>query len=172
MSGADLRTHSALHVLKGAVQRVLGTEWTASVFVSGERGRLTVQAERKPTGEELRRIEEEANAKARERQTSHELPFSRAVCRPISVGWPPRRRGPVSLCGIAKHTPQLTHNRINALQTTSARRTPRIVIHLTRGSTDRSRPGSAMHPSRGRSGELGATNGCEAGRSILPRLPR
>ena len=58
MSDADLRTHSALHVLKGAVQRVLGTEWTASVFVSGERGRLTVQAERKPTGEELRRIEE------------------------------------------------------------------------------------------------------------------
>ena len=66
MSDADLRTHSALHVLKGAVQRVLGTEWTASVFVSGERGRLTVQAERKPTGEEFRRIEEEANAVIRE----------------------------------------------------------------------------------------------------------
>jgi|SRR5437870_13057347 len=66
MSDADLRTHSALHVLKGAVQRVLGTEWTASVFVSGERGRLTVQADRKPTGEELRRIEEEANAVIRE----------------------------------------------------------------------------------------------------------
>ena len=66
MSDADLRTHSALHVLKGAVQRVLGTEWTASVFVSGERGRVTVQAERKPTGEELRRIEEEANAVIRE----------------------------------------------------------------------------------------------------------
>src|SRR2546428_13405277 len=66
MSDADLRTHSALHVLKGAVQRVLGTEWTASVFVSGERGRLTGQAEGKPTGEELRRIEEEANAGSRE----------------------------------------------------------------------------------------------------------
>ena len=66
MSDADLRTHSALHVLKGAVQRVLGTEWTASVFVSGERGRLTVQADRKPTGEELRRIEEEVNAVIRE----------------------------------------------------------------------------------------------------------
>src|SRR2546426_1433368 len=52
MSDADLRTHSALHVLKGAVQRVLGTEWTASVFVSGERGRLTVQAGRKPTRSE------------------------------------------------------------------------------------------------------------------------
>ena len=66
MSDADLRTHSALHVLKGAVQRVLGTEWTASVFVSGERGKLTVHAERKPTGEEFRRIEEEANAVIRE----------------------------------------------------------------------------------------------------------
>jgi alanyl-tRNA synthetase len=66
MRDADLRTHSALHVLKGAVQRVLGTAWTASVFVSGERGRLTVQAERKPTGEEVKRVEEEANAVIRE----------------------------------------------------------------------------------------------------------
>src|SRR2546428_2557428 len=66
MSDADLRTHSAIDVQKGAVQRGLGTEWTASVFVSGERGRLTVQAVRKPTQEEVRRVEEEANAVIRE----------------------------------------------------------------------------------------------------------
>jgi len=66
LSGADLRTHSALHILKGAVQKVLGTEWTSSVFVSGENGRLTVRADRKPTREEVTRIEEETNAKIRE----------------------------------------------------------------------------------------------------------
>ena len=62
MSDAETRTHSALHVLKGAAQKVLGTNLTASVYVSRERGRLTVQAARKPTQEELRRVEQEANA--------------------------------------------------------------------------------------------------------------
>ena len=49
-------------MLKGAAQKVLATNLTASVYVSGEHGRLTVQAVRKPTQEELRRVEEEANA--------------------------------------------------------------------------------------------------------------
>ena len=62
MSEAETRAHSALHVLKGAAQKVLATNLTASVYVSGEHGRLTVQAVRKPTQEELRRVEEEANA--------------------------------------------------------------------------------------------------------------
>ena len=53
-------------MLKGAAQKVLATNLTASVYVSGERGRLTVQAVRKPTQEELRRVEEEANAVIRE----------------------------------------------------------------------------------------------------------
>ncbi|TMQ00674.1 MAG: alanyl-tRNA editing protein [Thaumarchaeota archaeon] len=66
MSEAETRAHSALHVLKGAAQKVLATNLTASVYVSGERGRLTVQAVRKPTQEELRRVEEEANAVIRE----------------------------------------------------------------------------------------------------------
>ena len=64
--GAEIRTHSALHVLKGAAQKVLGVEWTASVFVDGEHGRLTVKAEKKPTREELDKVEAEANAKIRE----------------------------------------------------------------------------------------------------------
>jgi len=53
-------------VLKGAAQKVLATNLTASVYVGGEHGRLTVQAVRKPTQEELRRVEEEANAVIRE----------------------------------------------------------------------------------------------------------
>ena len=53
-------------MLKGAAQKVLGTKLTASVYVSGERGRLTVQAVRKPTEEEMRRVAQEANAVIRE----------------------------------------------------------------------------------------------------------
>ena len=66
MSEAETRAHSALHVLKGAAQKVLGTNSTASVYVSGGSGRLTVQAVRKPTQEELGRVEQEANAVIRE----------------------------------------------------------------------------------------------------------
>ncbi len=66
MSDEELRTHSAVHVVKGAVQKVLGAKWTASVYVSGSHGRLTVQFDRKPTEEELSRIELEANQKVSE----------------------------------------------------------------------------------------------------------
>src|SRR5438445_12996089 len=66
MSEAETRAHYALHVLKGAAQKVFGTNLTASVYVSGGSGRLTVQAVRKPTQDELGRVEEEANAVIRE----------------------------------------------------------------------------------------------------------
>lgn len=66
MSSEEVRTHSAVHVLKGATQKVLGAKWTASVYVSGAHGRLTVQFDRKPTDEELARVEEEANRKVSE----------------------------------------------------------------------------------------------------------
>ena len=66
MSEAETRAHSALHVLKGAAQKVFGTNLTASVYVSGGSGRLTVQAVRKPTQDELGRVEQEANAVIRE----------------------------------------------------------------------------------------------------------
>ncbi|MGD2201510.1 MAG: alanyl-tRNA editing protein [Candidatus Bathyarchaeota archaeon] len=62
----EVRTHTALHVLKGAVVKVLGAEWTASVSVNGSHGRLSVQFDRKPTREEISRIEEETNAKIKE----------------------------------------------------------------------------------------------------------
>ncbi|MGD0396744.1 MAG: alanyl-tRNA editing protein [Nitrososphaerales archaeon] len=66
MSSEEVRTHTAVHVLKGAVQRILGAKWTVSVFVSGTHGRLTVQFDRKPTAEEIARIEQVSNEKVSE----------------------------------------------------------------------------------------------------------
>jgi len=53
-------------VVKGAVQKVLGAKWTASVYVSGRHGRLTVQFDRKPTDVELAKIEQAADEKIAE----------------------------------------------------------------------------------------------------------
>lgn len=66
MSPEQARTHTAIHVLKGAVQQVLGAKWTASVYVSGTHGRLTVQFDRRPTDGEVARIERAANDKVSE----------------------------------------------------------------------------------------------------------
>jgi len=66
LSSEEVRTHTAVHVLKGAVQRILGAKWTVSVFVSGTHGRLTVQFDRKPTAEEVARIEQVSNSKISE----------------------------------------------------------------------------------------------------------
>jgi len=64
----DVRTHTALHVVKGAVVKVLGdgAKWTASVYVDGNHGRLTVKFNRKPTPEEIKEIERLANEKVKE----------------------------------------------------------------------------------------------------------
>ncbi|OYT48732.1 MAG: alanyl-tRNA editing protein AlaX [Desulfurococcales archaeon ex4484_42] len=64
----DVRTHTALHVLKGAIVKVLGKDamWTASTYVSGKHGRLTVKFNRKPSNDEIKAIEELANKKIKE----------------------------------------------------------------------------------------------------------
>ncbi|ASJ16679.1 alanyl-tRNA editing protein AlaX [Thermococcus chitonophagus] len=64
----EVKTHTALHVLKGAIVKVLGKEakWTASTYVKGAHGVLVVKFNRKPTKEEIKKIEELANAKIRE----------------------------------------------------------------------------------------------------------
>jgi alanyl-tRNA synthetase len=66
LSAEEVRTHSALHAVKGAVQKVLGAKWTASVYTSGRHGRLTVEFDRKPTEEEMSSIEQAVNEKMAE----------------------------------------------------------------------------------------------------------
>jgi alanyl-tRNA synthetase len=66
LASSEVKAHTALHVVKGAVRKVLGAKWTASVHVSGNHGRLTVQFNRKPTDEEIKEIERMANEKVRE----------------------------------------------------------------------------------------------------------
>ena len=66
MSSEEQRTHTALHVVKGAVQRVLGATLTTSVYVAGKHGRLTVEFDRKPTDEETAKVEQGANQKVAE----------------------------------------------------------------------------------------------------------
>lgn len=73
----EVKTHTALHVLKGAVQKVLGAEWTAGVYVKANHGRLTVKFHRKPTAEELAGVEEEANRKIMEDAPVEELDMER-----------------------------------------------------------------------------------------------
>jgi len=66
MSSEELRTHTALHVVKGAVQKVLGATLTTSVYVQGTHGRLTVRFDRKPSEEEMARVGQAANQKVAE----------------------------------------------------------------------------------------------------------
>ncbi len=66
MTQDQVRTHSAVHVLKGAVVKVLGPRLTTSVHSEGTHGRLTVQMDRRPTLEEVAEIEQLANQKIRE----------------------------------------------------------------------------------------------------------
>ena len=66
MSDVEVRTHSALHVLKGAAVRVLGPCKTSSARVRGQHGTLTLDSERNPTLEEVHAIEDAANRKIAE----------------------------------------------------------------------------------------------------------
>ncbi|MBN2458389.1 alanyl-tRNA editing protein [Candidatus Woesearchaeota archaeon] len=63
---ANERVDSALHVLKGAVQKVLGAELTTSVFGDGLNGRLAVEYDKKPTQEQMDEVESLANQKIAE----------------------------------------------------------------------------------------------------------
>jgi len=73
----EVRTHTALHVMKGAVVHVLGAQWTAGVFVDGAHGRLTVKTGRKPSDEEILQMEREANLKVNENVEIRQLELDR-----------------------------------------------------------------------------------------------
>ena len=62
----DPRVDSALHVIKGAIQKVLGAELTTSVYVGENKGRITVEYGEKPVEEQIKEIEELANRKIQE----------------------------------------------------------------------------------------------------------
>ncbi|MDA4115638.1 MAG: alanyl-tRNA editing protein [Thaumarchaeota archaeon] len=62
MSSPEVRAHSAIHVLKGAVTKVLGPRR----FVFGEEGVLRFKSEEPPTSQELGRIGAAANRKIAE----------------------------------------------------------------------------------------------------------
>lgn len=66
MYSPEVRAHTALHVVKGAVVKVLNAKWTASVYVRENHGVLTVKYDRKPTEEEVEEIERLANQKVGE----------------------------------------------------------------------------------------------------------
>jgi alanyl-tRNA synthetase len=57
----EVRTHTAVHIVKGAMQKVIQAKWTASTRVEGRPGKLAVQFDRRPTEEELKTIEDESN---------------------------------------------------------------------------------------------------------------
>ena len=60
------RVDSALHVIKGAIQKVLGAELTTSVYVGENNGRITVEFNGKPDEKQIKEIEELANRKIQE----------------------------------------------------------------------------------------------------------
>ena len=64
----ETKTHTALHILKGAVVKVLGEDalWTAGTYVNNNHGRLTIKFNRKPSIEEMKMIEDMANKKIKE----------------------------------------------------------------------------------------------------------
>ena len=64
----EVRTHTALHIVKGAIVKVLGSDakWSTSAGVNGGHGRIAVEFNRKPTEEELAEIQEKVDQKIAE----------------------------------------------------------------------------------------------------------
>lgn len=64
----EVRTHTALHIIKGAIVKVLGEDakWSTSTNVKGLHGRIAVEFNRKPSEEELSKIGRLANEKIAE----------------------------------------------------------------------------------------------------------
>ena len=77
MVDEHIRTHTALHVVKGAARRILGTKWTAGVYVEGRHGRLTLRCERPPTDVEIQHVQALVNEKIAANTRIEELEIDR-----------------------------------------------------------------------------------------------
>ena len=64
----EVKTHTALHIVKGAIVKVLGEEakWSTSAAVDGSHGRIAVEFNRKTTDEEINKIQEKIDEKIAE----------------------------------------------------------------------------------------------------------
>ena len=64
----ETKTHTALHIVKGAILKTLGPEakWSTSAAVNGSHGRIAVEYPRKPTPEQLAQIQTKTDEKITE----------------------------------------------------------------------------------------------------------
>ena len=64
----ETKTHTALHIVKGAIVKVLGPEakWSTSAAVDGNHGRIAVEYPRKPTDTQLEEIQQKVDQKIAE----------------------------------------------------------------------------------------------------------
>lgn len=64
----EVKTHTALHIVKGAIVKVLGPEakWSTSAAVNGAHGRIAVEYPRKPTDTQLEEIQQKVDQKITE----------------------------------------------------------------------------------------------------------
>jgi len=64
----ETRTHTALHIVKGAIVKILGEDakWSTSAGVNGNHGRIAVEYNRKPTDEEITEIQRKVDEKIAE----------------------------------------------------------------------------------------------------------
>lgn len=61
-----IEEHTALHVLKGAVEQILGERVTTSASARNGKGRLSIEISRKPTEKDIQDIEKKANRKVQD----------------------------------------------------------------------------------------------------------
>ena len=76
----EVRAHTALHIIKGAIVKVLGEDakWSTSANVNGLHGRIAVEFNRKPTDEEIAEIGRRANEKIEENAAIEVYQMSRS----------------------------------------------------------------------------------------------
>jgi len=75
----EVRVHTALHIIKGAIVKVLGDDakWSTSANTKGLHGRIAVEFNRKPTDEEIAEIGRLAKEKIQEDAEIEEHEMSR-----------------------------------------------------------------------------------------------